>query len=352
MSGGVDSSVAAALLAGEGCRVIGITALVIPESCCKRVPSLAEKQEKGLAAARRTAEQLGVQHHAIDLRDTFYREVITPFAAEYAEGRTPSPCGLCNPRIKFGALFERSRRLGAEVLATGHYVRRTRAPDGRFRLWRGRDLHKDQSYFLFGVSQEQLRYARFPVGGMRKEETRKVARELGLAAERGRESQEICFVDEQGHGAWMEAEGLIRAQPGDIVDTQGRKVGEHKGIHHMTIGQRRGLNVATGERVYVVEILADRGVVVVGRREEAMRRDTLVSGVNWISGEAPGARFTATAQVRYNQRAQPCGVEGETGGGVRVHFDEPQFAVTPGQIAAFYQGEELLGGGWIGRRRG
>jgi tRNA-uridine 2-sulfurtransferase len=341
MSGGVDSSVAAALLREQGCDVIGLTAVMSPgfSRCCS---------DDDVATAREVAAQVGIPHRVVDLSAEFRREVIEYFMREYLAGRTPSPCARCNRCIKFGALLREAQRLGAEYLATGHYAR-VREDDQGCRLLRGKDARKDQSYFLALLTQDQLRRSCFPLGRMTKERVTDLARRLGLAARHSRESQELCFVDTEDHGTWIDVRCLETRGWGDIVDARGVKLGEHHGIHHYTVGQRRGLGVAAGHPVYVTALDVERNRVVVGERAEAMRAEMEVADLSWVAGRPPSAAFRALAQIRYNHAAAPAQVRLRPDGGAHVQFDEPQFAVAPGQLAVLYDGEEVLGGGWIGQ---
>lgn len=341
MSGGVDSCVSAALLVSSGYRVFGVTALLTGERsrCCS---------EEDICIAREVCRQLGIEHHLVDVREAFERSIIGCFTAEYLAGRTPSPCALCNPLIKFGLLMDRALEMGASRLATGHYARLAAAPDGRVRLLRGLDAKKDQSYFLALLPQERLAHAMFPVGELQKRQVGQIAGERDLAARKSRESQEVCFVPDGSHGEWMDVRCFDTKGPGPMADTSGRVLGQHRGIHHYTVGQRRGLGVAVGSPLYVVSIDAAANRVVVGTREESLRDSMTVSDLQWIAGAPPGRAFDAAVQIRHNHQAAPCRVELSDDGKAAVRFREPQFAVAPGQLAAFYEGDEVLGGGWIG----
>jgi tRNA-specific 2-thiouridylase len=336
MSGGVDSTLAAALLGEQGHEVVGGT-LRLAET-----PAGADPPDPAGAAAA-----LGIPFFHWDLRAEFDQLVVAPFCAAYAAGRTPNPCALCNPRVKFGLLLEKAREIGADALATGHYARAEGGPDGRPRLLRGRDRRKDQSYFLFGVARAALPRVLFPLGGLTKSAVRRMAGERGLAAAGRAESQEICFVPGDDCGAFVAArapEGAVR--PGQIVDLAGRRVGEHRGLVHYTVGQRRGLGVAAGRPLYVVALESAANRLVVGPDEALWRRDLAVAEVNWLVDE-PAAAFRAAVRIR--SRHEPAAaLVSPTGEGLwRVVFDEPQRAITPGQAAVFYDGETVLGGGWI-----
>jgi len=345
MSGGVDSSVAAALLVESGAEAIGVTMrLSASESrCC----SLEDADD-----ARRVAERLGIRFYVANYVEAFGREVIEEFADGYLAGRTPIPCVVCNKRFKFDHLLERARVFDAARVATGHYARLSHDPEtGRARLFRARDREKDQSYFLFPLSQEQLRRADFPIGEMSKEEVRKRAREMGLGTAEKAESQEICFVPDGDYakvveGLRPEAVGLR----GEIVDESGAVLGEHRGIHRFTVGQRHGLGISSDRRLYVLRLESERQRVVVGDVSELDCGGARVEGVNWIAGSVPGGPLRARVQVRHRHRAVPASVHPEGESGARIVFDTPVRAVAPGQAAVFYdedRDEEVIGGGWL-----
>jgi tRNA-specific 2-thiouridylase len=344
MSGGLDSSVAAAMLVAEGHEVVGMTAHMLREGsrCCSA---------DDIRDARLMADHLGIPLYVIDMHEAFDRTIKAYFAAEYAAGRTPSPCAVCNREIKFGALLDKVRATGAETMVTGHYARLGQDADGAPRLFRGRDDEKDQSYFLFDLSPEQLGRSRFPLGDLEKGEVRRYAEEHGLPIRSKPESQDLCFLTDAGPAAWLEARRPALRQPGKMVDRDGRVLGTHEGVHRFTIGQRKGLNVALGERAYVVALRPERNEVVIGFREDVLGREVAVERINWIRPERSAAPFRCRVRIRYNHAAAPAEVVPD-GAGVRVVFDEPQFAITPGQIAVFYDGDEVLGGGWICSRRG
>ena len=349
MSGGVDSSLAAAVAVERGCDAVGVTMQLAGASsrCC----SLEDADD-----ARRVADALGVRFFVANYADEFRREVIEPFADAYLDGRTPIPCVACNKRFKFDHLLDRARVFGAERVATGHYARIDRDPaSGRLRLLRGRDREKDQSYFLFQLDQEQLERAWFPVGEMTKDEVRARARTLGLATAEKPESQEICFVPE---GRYVDVVERIRPEAreaaGDIVDTEGRVLGRHGGVHRFTVGQRHGLGIATGRRLYVSRIEPETGRVVVGDADHLETPTARVEEVSWVAGEVPAAPVPAIVQVRHRHVGARAKVEPEGDGRARVVFEEPVRAVAPGQAAVFYDADDpevVLGGGWIARSR-
>jgi tRNA-specific 2-thiouridylase len=341
LSGGVDSSVAAALLVEQGYEVVGLTRHLAGSAsrCC----SLEDADD-----ARRVAERLGIRFYVSNQQDAFRREVIEPFADAYLAGRTPVPCVACNRRFKFGRLLERARALGAEAVATGHYARLEDDPStGERRLLRGRDPDKDQSYFLFDLSQAQLARARFPLGALTKAEVRERARALDLATAEKPESQEICFVPDGDYAAVVEA---IRpgAAPGagEIVDGTGRVRGRHGGIHRFTVGQRRGLGVSSRERLYVRALDAERNRVVVGSEAELAVRGARLEGVTW-TGAPPSGPVDAAVRIRYRHPGAAARIEAPGDGSARVRFEAPVTALAPGQAAVFYDGERVLGGGWI-----
>lgn len=348
MSGGVDSSVAAGLLKQGGYEVIGLfmrmgtpfgsSAEPRQRSCC----SLEDAHD-----ARRVAEALDMPFYVLNFQRDF-EEIIDDFCREYARGRTPNPCILCNQRLKFGRLLRFARGLRAGHLATGHYARLGKA-NGRYILRKGLDPRKDQSYVLFSINQEQLSYALFPLGEMTKAEVREKARQMGLKTRDKPESQEICFVPEEGYGRFLLERTGGQVKPGLIKDTRGRVLGRHPGIEFFTIGQRRGLGLALGVPYYVVDIDPEGAVVVVGRDEELLEKEFVVTGLNWIAIEALDSERQAEVKIRYTHPASPAIIYPE-GDGVRVVFRQPQKAITSGQAAVFYDGDVVLGGGWIDRR--
>jgi tRNA-specific 2-thiouridylase len=348
MSGGVDSSVAAALLAREGHEVIGLSMQLYDHSgshaggevrfgsCCTI---------DDLHDARRVARQLGIPHYIVNFERQFDETVVSNFVREYASGRTPIPCVHCNGDLKFATLAARAEGLGARLVATGHYAR-VEAVSGQYLLKRGVDPAKDQSYFLFTLTQDQLAHALFPVGALDKPAVRALARELDLAVSDKPDSHEICFVADGDHNAFLETHGATRT-PGAIRDVDGRVVGTHDSVHRFTVGQRKGLGLSAGIRLYVVNIDATEGAVTVGPREALERTALTASGVNWIAGTPPPAGARVTAQIRHRHREAAAAIEPIGDAQVTVAFDEPQYAITPGQAVVFYDGDVVLGGGWI-----
>lgn len=345
MSGGVDSSVAAARLVERGDETIGVT-MRLSESasrCC----SLEDADD-----ARRVAERLGIPFYVANYAEAFGREVVEPFADAYLAARTPIPCVACNQSFKFDHLLERARVFGAERVATGHYARIRRDPEtGRARLLRGVDREKDQSYFLFSLGPEQLRAAEFPIGELGKHQVRAEARRLGLVTADKPESQEICFVPDGDYAKVVErlrpAASRLR---GEIVDEQGRVLGEHRGVHHFTVGQRHGLGIAADRRLYVLRLDPRRQQVVVGDAEALDCGGAEVERVSWTSGQPPEAPIRARVQVRHRHRPVYAKLTPLPDARTAIDFEEPVRAVAPGQAAVFYDAasdEEVLGGGWL-----
>ncbi|HLA11392.1 MAG TPA: tRNA 2-thiouridine(34) synthase MnmA [Pyrinomonadaceae bacterium] len=362
MSGGVDSSSAAAILREQGHELVGFTMQLwnqrrgisvdengepLPSRCC----SLDDVYD-----ARRVAEELGFPFYVLNLEREFERDVVQPFVASYLQGETPIPCVSCNSRLKFASLDRLATSLGCEKVATGHYARvEFDELQNRYRLYRGRNLHKDQSYFLWELTQEQLSRAMFPLGEMSKPEVRDIARGQGLAIAEKAESQEICFVPDGDYSGfidrYLEIEGQSERLPGkgQIVDKGGRVIGEHTGIHRYTIGQRRGIGIANEVPLYVLALDAVENRVVVGPQEELLGSGFTAAGVNWINSDPANRPVRADVRIRYRHEAAPALITPTAEGRVRVLFDKPQRAITPGQATVFYRNDEVLGGGWIVR---
>ena len=340
MSGGVDSSVAAALLVEQGYDVHGVSLRMWEGEVGPRVCS----DHRG---AKEVAELLGIAHTLIDLRSKFVETVVKPFAQDYLHGRTPNPCVACNRDFKLGSLLQWAKEQGAEFVATGHYARVVRDEElSRSSLLRGVDRGKDQSYFLFSLSQDQLAHALFPVGEMHKTDVREHARRLALPVAERLESQDICFGDYKILVASYAKENELCG--GEVVDRSGRVLGQHSGIHGVTIGQRRGLGISAAEPLYVVDIDDQSKRVVVGNKDELSAIGLVARSVNWL--EIPSAEeIEAEVQIRYRAPSIPCVIRPGADGNCEVRFREAFPAVTPGQAAVFYRGEKLLGGGWIER---
>jgi tRNA-specific 2-thiouridylase len=347
MSGGVDSSVAAALLVEQGHSVIGVTMKTFCYSGTQG-PSRTCCGLDGIADARRVADMLGIPHYVFDMEEAFTRDVIDDFVGEYAAGRTPNPCVRCNSNTKIPDLLRRGRAFGADAIATGHYAR-VRLGDGGVRLLRGVDSAKDQSYFLWGVPAGVVRSLRFPVGEKTKPEVRALARQLGLVTAEKPESQEICFVPDGNYAGFLAGRlgaGHPALQPGRIVRCDGAEVGRHAGFARYTVGQRRGLGGGRAGPLYVIELRPDRREVVVGTESELNADRVEISELNWV-GTPPAVGETVDVQYRYRTRAAGARVEARTATAVRLRFAAPQRAVTPGQSAVIYRADEMVGGGRI-----
>jgi len=369
MSGGVDSSATAALLIEQGYEVIGITLKLWPQDCVNR----AEDKCCGPQAvtdARSVCDKLDIPYYLIDEAGEFQKHVIQYFADEYKAGRTPNPCVMCNQNLKFGRLIDRADQLGADFIATGHFARiekvvgqasrlsqteknkngdRQDACPTRYLLKRGRDLKKDQSYFLFSLRQDQLARAIFPLGEKTKSDTREVARHCNLKTADKEESMEICFVPDNNYGGFLQSANLVQKTRGDIVDLHGHVLGRHDGIAFYTIGQRKGLGITTPKPVYVVELDAENNRVVVGDDAALDRDEFNAERCNWHPFDQLTEPIEVTAKIRYNHPGTAATVTPTGNGSVKVKLHSPQRAITPGQAAVFYQDDLVVGGGWIAR---
>ncbi len=341
MSGGLDSSVVAAMLKEQGMDVIGLTLHMFKEGsrCC----SLEDVQR-----AQRVCDGLGIRHYTLNAVDLFEDTIIKPFVDEYARGRTPSPCVLCNQHIKFGILHTRAQQLGCSHVGTGHYVRIEQQPDG-WHLFKGRDAKKDQSYFLHRLSQEQLARSVFPLEGWDKDRVRAYATEnnLPVSVSQQSESQDLCFITEAGPAPFVEKYRPDVRRQGDIKRSDGEALGTHAGIHRYTVGQRKGLGIAAGEPLYVKEIDPVTNTVFVDVRSRVQCAGCRIEDVHWISGQAPDPDRDYTVRLRYRHAGVVSRFSAIDDATLELTFDEPQFAVAPGQAAVFYDEDEVLGGGWI-----
>ena len=338
MSGGIDSSVAAALLKQQGHEIFGIT---------MNLCSTAEKTAGAHKDAAAVALHLGIPHHTAHLAHEFHELIIGDFINEYIAGKTPNPCARCNRFIKFGLLLNEALKLGADFLATGHYARITIDPDGSRHLRAARDKRKDQSYFLYALPSQNLEYIMFPLGKMEsKDETRRLARQFGLPSSEKKDSQEICFIPDYDYVSYLEGHAELKIACGDIVHVSGNVLGKHNGSHRYTIGQRKRLGIAWSEPLYVLDIDAEKNIVVVGE-EPFLYSDGLIgSDLNWLVESLP-VQSGLTCKIRYRHQALPCRIAILENDRFSVQFEEPVRAITPGQSVVFYNGDEVLGGGII-----
>ena len=362
MSGGVDSSTVAAMLRADGHQVVGLTMQLwnqrrlaghegMPEAVQGRCCSIEDVYD-----ARRVAETLGIPYYVVNHEDRFERDVVRPFVEEYLSGRTPIPCSLCNNHLKFDQLHIVAQQIGVESVATGHYARvEFDAGRNRWLLKRASDSSKDQTYFLFGLTQEQLSHTLFPLGEMTKPQVRELARKHGLALAEKPDSQEICFVPGGDYKKFLDAylaeKGESLSLPetaGELVTTEGQVVGEHSGIHNFTVGQRKGLGVATGSPLYVIQIKGDARQVVVGQEDALYSRTLRARKINLISVAELREPMRVSVKIRHKHQPAPAMIEMSGADEILVTFDEPQRAITPGQAAVFYDGDIVVGGGWIG----
>ena len=353
MSGGVDSSVAAALLAEQGHDVIGLSMQLYPSGPAGQTAAPGDERFGScctlddLHDARRVASTIGFAHYIVNFERQFRETVVSNFVREYAAGRTPLPCAHCNSDLKFATLLDRARGLGAEHVATGHYARVDQRADGRWMLRRSADVQKDQSYFLFSLTQDQLARAVFPVGTLSKPQVREEARRLGLRVADKPDSQEICFVPDGDYATFVARRAPEINRTGSIVDQHGRPLGTHGGIHRFTVGQRKGLGVSSSVPLYVLRIDADTREIMVGPRHALDQTRLIASDVNWIAIDAPVDWLPVTAQIRHRHRPGAARVRALPDHRAELIFDTPQAAITPGQAVVFYDDDVVVGGGWI-----
>jgi tRNA-specific 2-thiouridylase len=350
MSGGVDSSVTAALLKEDGYEVMGATMELWPS-----IELAAEAEgfsrccgQDAVTDAKTVAYRLGIAHYTMNFKAIFAQKVIADFCRQYSLGRTPNPCIRCNQYVKFDALLKKAKGLGADFLATGHYARiEYHKESGRYLLKQGIDLRKDQSYVLYMLTQHQLRETLMPLGHLTKEKVRQIARELGLPVANKAESQDICFIPDDNYPRFLEEYMPGAAKPGTIMDKRGNTLGEHRGILFYTIGQRRGLGISAPEPLYVAAIDRKNNTIIVGGKEDTYQDELIATEVNWIAVEPPRQPVKATVKVRYLHRAAEAILTPLAEDKVQVKFEEPQMAITPGQAAVFYDGDCVIGGGTI-----
>jgi tRNA-specific 2-thiouridylase len=359
MSGGVDSSTVAAMLKSEGYNLVGLTLQLWNQRRLAGRPGMPETSEGRCCSlddvydARRVAEHLGIPYYVVNQQDRFEHDVVQPFVQEYLSGRTPVPCTLCNNHLKFAQLLDTARQIGAERIATGHYARNDYDPvRDRWILKRPADAGKDQTYFLFGLTQQQLSRSLFPLGGYRKPDVRVIAEQQGLALANKPDSQEICFIPGGDYKQFLDAYLADRGEAmpdtsGDMVTTTGEVVGHHEGIHNFTVGQRKGLGMATGSPLYVIGINGADRKVVVGSSDELTSKTLRANRLNWISIPHLEGTMRLQVKIRHRHEAAWASLEMSADDVVTATFDQPQRAVTPGQAAVFYDGDEVAGGGWI-----
>ena len=350
MSGGVDSSVAAALLVEQGYDVVGITLQLWGKDVCTSAGTRLCCSVRDALDAKAVARRLGIAHQTLELVETFQTRVIDYFVRNYQEGLTPNPCIACNDHIKFGSLLEHANVQGASLVATGHYARSSYdSTSGRHTLRSATDSFKDQSYVLFNLTQTQLASARFPLGQMSKSQVREMARSLGFSTAEKPDSQDVCFVRDRNKNGFLRNALNASDDPGPITDAAGQVLGMHQGLLGYTIGQREGLGIAAGRPLYVLAMDRPNNRLVVGSREELLGVTLIAERVNWISIDPPMHPVRAQAKIRSRHAAGPALLVPQADGAVQVNFDEPQSAITPGQAVVFYDGELVLGGGWIAK---
>lgn len=336
MSGGVDSSVAVALLQKVGWKPVGVTMQLDADHTAQNIKD-----------AQKVAQQLSIQHFILDLSDTFRKEVIDYFVNEYTQGRTPNPCVICNQKLKFGRLLEEAQEMGIDYIATGHYAQISKNAERRYQLKKAKDLSKDQSYFLYRLSQDQLKNAIFPLGNLEKTNVRKIASELGLTVAEKKESQEICFIKDNDYKSFIEKESRIKNQLGDFLDINGNKIGEHEGIFKYTIGQRKGLKISAPKPYFVTSINIKDNTITLGQDTDTYSSKCFALDVNWVSIEKQLKPFEAQARVRYTATEQSAIITPTDQDKLQIEFKKPQRAITPGQSIVLYNQNTVLAGGII-----
>ena len=344
MSGGVDSSVAAAILKEQGFDVIGATMKIWPKELCGTHKERSCCSLRDVEDARRVCDALNIRHYVLNFEKVFQKEVIDYFTREYMTGRTPNPCIVCNEKVKFGSLLRKAEALECDFIATGHYARIGR--NGFCRLRESSDKAKDQSYVLAMLTEKQLRKTLFPLGDLKKADVRKKAKTLGLCVHEKPDSQEICFVPGNNYSEFIRQRCGVSEEEGDIIDLSGRTLGKHKGFWNFTIGQRRGLRISHKEPLYVTDVNPGKNLIVVGEAFGIKKKRFKVTGINWISKKTQ-PDFEAEVKIRYAHKKARARVRITDGAAAEVEFHEPQKAITPGQAAVFYEKEDVLGGGWI-----
>ncbi len=345
VSGGVDSSVVAAMLAEQGYPIIGVMLHLWSEAgkecenkCCT---------PQSMEEARKSAKTIGYPFHVIDAAEIFRKQIVQYFLDEYRQGKTPNPCVVCNKDIKWGLLFDKLNEFGADYLATGHYVRLEKDSGSKIKVLKAKDALKDQSYVMCMLHQEQLQKTMFPLGDLLKTEVRELARKYDLPMAEKKDSQDLCFVSDDSYRDFLLRNAPDIARPGKIMDRHGNQLGDHQGLAFYTIGQRKGIRVAAAEPLYVLEKISPENILVVGTADDLNQKTILVKDVNWISGEVPPSSFEADVKIRYKADQRQAHITPQDHQKVKIEFEQPVRDATPGQYAVFYQGDELLGGGEI-----